>query len=354
MPALTETLKFPLPPLYSPSSVNRIFRSLNLTNLNPFVQENIRRTVFTCLRDCLRYSRPVNQMFYILLTSIIFKSVKIFTYFIFKYFIGIVLFSLGIFWNDSLSGFTVLKKFSNFIIGFVESYFSFNFPRTGVNATSNYITSNLKLEPEVQIDPKNYSYIPTTLGLILLGSVGLILGVVLLDNSYPEIFDNIPVVHTASEQIINAFDLIYSTIKNRILPTPPTTNNLAVAANGQGVILPNDVVLPNLHVDNFPNVNYPVDAVEGGHFIIPNNLVENILLFDYIRSNFSYVWNRFFQGVLDDDSSTLVGSVATSVTNSTVNSPTIAHITPPTHVDVIPTLQINGINIDELDFNPFT
>ena len=78
------------------SQITRIFKSLDTTKLNPLVKENIQRTVFTCIRDCLKYSQPVNRMFYVLLTSIIFKAVKLFIFYTLKYILVIVLFSLGI------------------------------------------------------------------------------------------------------------------------------------------------------------------------------------------------------------------------------------------------------------------
>ena len=56
--------------------INRLFNSLSSLNLNPFVLQNIRTPIFNCIRDCLRYQKHVNNMFFMLLTSVIYSSFK--------------------------------------------------------------------------------------------------------------------------------------------------------------------------------------------------------------------------------------------------------------------------------------
>ena len=343
------------------SSVTRIFRSLDTANLNPLVQENIRRTVITCLRDYLKYSQPVSKMFYILLTSIIFKSVKIFLFYTLKYILVLVLFSLGIFWNETLYGIKIFKRFSNYIVSILENYFSFNLPRpiggTGVNTRSNYINSYLNLEPEVETEPKNSNI--KTIGLILLGTVGIILGVAIVDHNYPNVFSNIPVVHTASEQIFSAFDLIYNSIKYRIY--------------GQGVELPNPEQLPRTELYPDPELDPLAQQLADVANRLPQGpdwYLSWLECIEWIHTN----WDRAIRmyglfrlriiirtfnilfpnsptrtpasSVYNSPTGTVHNTPNDSVASSSSGSPTIAPTTPQTQVFEIPAISINGTVIN--------
>ena len=162
---------------------------------------------------------------------------------ILKISLSIVLFSLTIFWNDSLSSFILLKKFSNFIINNLENLFSFNLPRTGINAADNIPNNpNGAKAVDVSIDPNSFSYYPSIFALILLGTIGVLGGIVFLDQSHPELFSNIPVIHTISESITSGFNYIYNTISNRFYPN----NNIQPEIN---------------HAPNRGSVNYIWDEV---------------------------------------------------------------------------------------------
>lgn len=195
--------------------LHTLFRSLDTASLNPFVLQNIRTAVFTSIRECLKYSRPVNSFFFMILSSVLFSSFKYMLSSILKIGMSIILFSLTIFWNDSLSSFILLKSFSNFIINNLENLFSFNLPRTGINAADNIPSLN----KEVNIDPNSFSYYPSIFALIFLGTIGILGGIVFLDHTHPELLSNIPVIHTISESITSGFNYIYNTISNRFYPT---------------------------------------------------------------------------------------------------------------------------------------
>ena len=103
----------------------------------------------------------------------------------------------------------------------------------------------------------------------MLGTAGFILGIVVLDSNYPEIFTNIPVVHTISGNILDAFDIIYRLVHDRLFPTPETP---VVLPSGQGAIITGNLNIPNLHIDNqgsVATINILPEMVTGGHLIQP-------------------------------------------------------------------------------------
>ena len=51
-------------------------------------------------------------------------------------------------------------------------------------------------------------YFPGIFGYIIVGSLGLIIGIILIDHNYPDTFSNLPVVHTISESIYNSVNIL--------------------------------------------------------------------------------------------------------------------------------------------------
>ena len=181
-----------------------IFRNLDFLKLNPFVLNNIRPIIFRYIKDCLKYPTHVNKLFVVLISSLFYSFIKHIMFYIFKIMSTILLFALGISWNDSLSNIFIFKYFSNFIIDIYEYLFSLNIPKGDIPNNVGTTVSNI---PDLNNDNLN-RYFPGIFGYIIVGSLGLIIGIILINHNYPDTFSNLPVVHTISESIYNSVNIL--------------------------------------------------------------------------------------------------------------------------------------------------
>jgi len=103
--------------------------------------------------------------------------------------LGTILSSLGILWHETLSTYSYLKKGALYVVDLLNSY-GFIFP---IPSTSDIINNN-----------SNYPSIYTVAGVLLLGTIGIALSIILLEYYIPPI--NEPVL-SYSERLYNLLHL---------------------------------------------------------------------------------------------------------------------------------------------------
>lgn len=101
--------------------------------LNSYVINALIQPITPLLKECIKYpdifKRNLNY-YYILIS---FSFIKPIIFKIIKWSIGLLLTSIGILWNESLQGISVLKDLSLNIIELLESHSKINIPRLDIN-----------------------------------------------------------------------------------------------------------------------------------------------------------------------------------------------------------------------------
>jgi hypothetical protein len=152
--------------------------ALTVLENNPYVNRvvisSITPIIKPYLNECVKNANAFSIFHILTMFYYVFVSLTPGLFFLLRFGFGLVLSSLGILWNESLSTIKILKWGGETIISFVEDKFSFSFPRVGTVLDS---TSSSSL---------------FAIGLyICIGILG-IAGLVVLDVNHPEIIDSLP------------------------------------------------------------------------------------------------------------------------------------------------------------------
>ena len=107
---------------------------------------------------------------------------------------GILLSSIGILWNETLSGIGILKELSLYVINLFEYFSGLHIPR---------IDNDIK---------KDSGIILSIAGFIITGVTVTIIGIFVFDFFYPEAVSKVPYVNTFVETVHSFFANIYSYI----------------------------------------------------------------------------------------------------------------------------------------------
>ena len=207
-----------------------VITTLAESYFNPVVFRDFSSIIFPTLKECLRAKRTVLLLnFFRLYTGVFFIGLirPIFTS-IFKYSFGIIFSSLGVVFNEALSGITVIKwiadkvlsifpavPFVNNILSQIKGDVSISKP-TG---NSNDNVSNFDL-----------SSIFSTIGLVLIGAGAIFLVILVGDYYLPDYTRNIPGVETILNSWYSVYDYIMSLFTSG--QTPPSAPDADIKLTG--------------------------------------------------------------------------------------------------------------------------
>lgn len=207
-----------------------VITTLAESYFNPVVFRDFSSIIFPTLKECLRAKRTVLLLnFFRLYTGVFFIGLirPIFTT-IFKYSFGIIFSSLGVVFNEALSGITVIKwiadkvlsifpavPFVNNILSQIKGDVSISKP-TG---NSNDNVSNFDL-----------SSIFSTIGLVLIGAGAIFLVILVGDYYLPDYTRNIPGVETILNSWYSVYDYIMSLFTSG--QTPPSAPDADIKLTG--------------------------------------------------------------------------------------------------------------------------
>ena len=195
---------------------------------SPLLIHSFIREIIPYLHSCLPVDGTVyvvfNYFFVGLFTTVLKPVIK----YSFKVSLGLILGSLGIIWNESLSSITYLKDFSVYILDTIESYSNFRFPK--INLPSHTTTVSVQdfskpkittntipvdftpvpegLDSDYESGVNKTSYIFSFLGVALLGITASIGILIITDHYAHETVQNVPLLHTITESVYSIWDSV--------------------------------------------------------------------------------------------------------------------------------------------------
>ena len=207
-----------------------VITTLAESYFNPVVFRDFSSIIFPTLKECLRAKRTVLLLnFFRLYTGVFFIGLirPIFTT-IFKYSFGIIFSSLGVVFNEALSGITVIKWIADKVLSifpavpFVNNILSqikgdVNISKPTGNSNDN--VSNFDL-----------SSIFSTIGLVLIGAGAIFLVILVGDYYLPDYTRNIPGVETILNSWYSVYDYIMSLFTSG--QTPPSAPDADIKLTG--------------------------------------------------------------------------------------------------------------------------
>ena len=207
-----------------------VITTLAESYFNPVVFRDFSSIIFPTLKECLRAKRTVLLLnFFRLYTGVFFIGLirPIFTT-IFKYSFGIIFSSLGVVFNETLSGITLLKWVADYVLSIFPAMPLVNNLITQIKGVGNISkpTSN-RGEDVSNID---FSSIFSTIGLILIGAGAIFLVILVGDYYLPDYTRNIPGVDT----ILNSWYAVYDYIMSLFTSgqTPPSGPDADIKLTG--------------------------------------------------------------------------------------------------------------------------
>jgi hypothetical protein len=181
----------------------------NNPRLNPHVVNTLIPIIKPCLTDCVNNTLKFSIFHTLSMIYYIFTSLTPGILFLGRFTTGLVLSSLGILWNESLSAVFSLKYLAETVISFLEDKLDLSVPRLENNTPS--ITDNTPIDNTSTVDPtsevNNTSTSLFMIGLYLVAGVTVFAGIVALDIYNPDVTSSIPGIR-------NILDGFYSTTVN--------------------------------------------------------------------------------------------------------------------------------------------
>ena len=207
-----------------------VITTLAESYFNPVVFRDFSSIIFPTLKECLRAKRTVLLLnFFRLYTGVFFIGLirPIFTT-IFKYSFGIIFSSLGVVFNETLSGITLLKWVADYVLSIFPAMPLVNNLITQIKGVGNISkpTSN-RGEDVSNID---FSSIFSTIGLILIGAGAIFLVILVGDYYLPDFTRNIPGVETILNSWYSVYDYIMSLFTSG--QTPPSAPDADIKLTG--------------------------------------------------------------------------------------------------------------------------
>ena len=207
-----------------------VITTLARTYFNPVVFRDFSTIIFPTLKECLQSKKGLLLLnFFRLYTGTFFIGlIRPILTTIFRYSFGIIFTSLGVVFNEALSGITVIKwiadkvlsifpavPFVNNILSQIKGDVSISKP-TG---NSNDNVSNFDL-----------SSIFSTIGLVLIGAGAIFLVILVGDYYLPDYTRNIPGVETILNSWYSVYDYIISLFTSE--QTPPSAPDANIKLTG--------------------------------------------------------------------------------------------------------------------------
>lgn len=189
---------------------------------SPVLIHSFLSEIIPYLSSCLPVEGTVyvlfNYFFVGLFTTVLKPVIK----YSFKVSLGLILGSLGIVWNESLSSISYLKEFSVYILDTIESYSNFRFPKLNLPSHTTTVSVQDFNKPKINTIPVDFtpedseyesgvnktSYIFSFLGVALLGITASI-GILMITDHYAhETVQNIPLLHTITDSVYSIWDSV--------------------------------------------------------------------------------------------------------------------------------------------------
>ncbi len=149
---------------------------------------------------------------------------------LFKYSVGFLLTSVGIAWNEVLSGITLLKAISDYILSIVPIIPALHYIHTALIDSLPGDTSVTRPSSEVSHTPtpgraNQTTDLFTLIGLVLLGAGGVCLLVITTDYYYPQLIRSIPGMDSVLTSWYQCWDAITTWYLGEASgpTTPPST-----------------------------------------------------------------------------------------------------------------------------------
>ena len=207
-----------------------VITTLAESYFNPVVFRDFSSIIFPTLKECLRAKRTVLLLnFFRLYTGVFFIGLirPIFTS-IFKYSFGIIFSSLGVVFNEALSGITVIKWIADKVLSI--------FPAVPfVNNILSQIKGNVSISKPTgnsndNVSNFDLSSIFSTIGLVLIGAGAIFLVILVGDYYLPDYTRNIPGVETILNSWYSVYDYIMSLFTSG--QTPPSAPDADIKLTG--------------------------------------------------------------------------------------------------------------------------
>lgn len=189
---------------------------------SPVLIHSFLSEIIPYLSSCLPVEGTVyvlfNYFFVGLFTTVLKPVIK----YSFKVSLGLILGSLGIVWNESLSSISYLKEFSVYILDTIESYSNFRFPKLNLPSHTTTVSVQDFNKPKINTIPVDFtpedseyesgvnktSYFFSFLGVALLGITASI-GILMITDHYAhETVQNIPLLHTITDSVYIIWDSV--------------------------------------------------------------------------------------------------------------------------------------------------
>lgn len=154
-------------------------------NLNAFVVNTIIPLILPYWKECLKHPKLFKHLYTFFFCTSLLGSMKYILYFTCRFTIGSVLSAIGILWNESLQGISMLKDFSYWVVELIETKTKFRIPRLPTIENIKNIKNPISFEDSTYL---------SVLGLVILGVVGLITITLITESYSPGFFNKIPYI----------------------------------------------------------------------------------------------------------------------------------------------------------------
>ena len=203
---------------------------LTATRLTRSQVLTIIKTITPLLEECIKIPTTFGKFLKYFKYIFLFSSISPLIKWGFRQSLGILLSSVGILWNETLSSITILKELSENIVDCFEYQTGIRIPRNGISSTEIEISDENK---EILETMNNSSPYLELFGLVLTGVVVSLVGLFVLDYFYPETVQQVPYVNTFVDNVHSFFNYLF----NRTAVVEP---NPAASPNtlGQNINLP--------------------------------------------------------------------------------------------------------------------
>jgi len=174
----TQTIFTLISLLYRREPITSNSLNRQLLNTHPDLKQMILQYASSNWVDMLQIRKRVFFTLFSVLSTTIFALIRP-MYFI-RFTFGVILSSLGILWHETLSSYDYLKKGAIYVIHLLDIY-GFHLPIPSLQ--------------DIMDNHENHSSIYTVIGVLLLGSLGIALSIILLEYYIPPINEPIPLTY---------------------------------------------------------------------------------------------------------------------------------------------------------------
>ena len=200
---------------------------INTRNMNPLVFQAFEQVLSRNWGQCLAFADSINRYFYLYTFGTIVASSPILFFKITKFGVGIILGSMGIMLNETLSSIPYLKSFAFSVLDFVQNHSNFVFFKNTIKSGQEIVENIKPILPSKDKDeyiPKSNINPYALLTLVVCGIVIFSCSLVAVDYTFPNVIHNVPVLGKYTEFIQSTMDSFTSWVNSFFSSNNNNTN----------------------------------------------------------------------------------------------------------------------------------